>query len=204
MIMDKEILALGIEKSFRADETIFEAGGEAGGFYYLLSGEVRIFKMDEAGMEVEIARVGPDGYIGEAIIFTQDAYPLFAQAVKESKTLYFPKDKVLRAIERSPKIALTFIKVLAEKCVTLNRRLETIGLKSIRQRLIHYLAGQCSRDGRCLIKLTTSKTDLARRLGTISETLSRNFKALEDEGLIEVKASDILIKNCAKIKAEII
>ncbi|MBU1616377.1 MAG: cyclic nucleotide-binding domain-containing protein, partial [Candidatus Margulisbacteria bacterium] len=56
MIMDKEIMALGIEKSFRADETIFEAGSEAEGFYYLLSGEVRIFKMDEAGMEVEIAR----------------------------------------------------------------------------------------------------------------------------------------------------
>lgn len=204
LFMEKEILALGIERQFTKEETIFEAGDEARGFYYLLTGETRIYKMDEDGQEVEIARVGPDGFIGEAIIFAQPAYPVFAQAVKECKTLYFPKERILKAIESSPKIALFFLQVLAQKCVVLNQRLETIGLKSIRQRLLHYLAGQCPRDGRCRFSLSTSKTDLAKQLGTISETLSRNFKALEDEGLIEVQGKEIVIKNCARMKEEII
>jgi CRP-like cAMP-binding protein len=51
--------------------------------------------------------------------------------------------------------------------------------------------------------LEIKKTELARLLGTISETLSRNLRGLQRDGLIEVKGRRIRIKECSRLRKEI-
>jgi CRP-like cAMP-binding protein len=51
--------------------------------------------------------------------------------------------------------------------------------------------------------LRLKKVELAKLLGTISETLSRNLKQMQDEGLIEVKGKKIYVKDCLKLRAEL-
>jgi CRP-like cAMP-binding protein len=47
------------------------------------------------------------------------------------------------------------------------------------------------------------KTELAKLLGTISETLSRNLKQLQEEGLIAVKSNTIHIADILRLKEEL-
>jgi len=202
-ILDDSIKKLGILKSYHRDEMLFNAQDEANGMYYVLSGEMRVFRMDEQGKEVEVVRIAPGDFLGEAIVFVSSAFPFFAQAAKDSKVLFFEKNAINREIEKNPLVGKFFLNLLARKCVILNTRIESLGLQTVRKRLIQYFFSHCSGEKQCLIELKLKKVDLAKMLGTISETLSRNLKQMQDEGLIEVKGKDIYVKDCHRLRAEL-
>ena len=50
--------------------------------------------MDEQGREVEVVRLEPGDFLGEAILFVSSVFPFFAQAVKDSQVLFFDKNKI--------------------------------------------------------------------------------------------------------------
>ncbi len=194
---------LGYLKKLKKGEILFTPNQAAAGFYYVLSGEIRVYKMDEQGREVEVVRVGPGGFLGEAIVFALPMFTAFAQAVKDSQGLFFDKKEIDKEIEANPGLAKFFITLMAHKCVVLSNRIESLELRTVRQRLIQYLLTRCSGDNRCLVELKIKKTELAKILGTISETLSRNLKQMQDEGLIEVRGNKILVKNCPSLRNEL-
>ena len=198
-----KLRALGVLRRVGRDELLFAAGDPANGFYIIQSGQVRVFKMDDEGREVEVARLGPGETLAEAAAFAAKEFPLFAQAVRDSTVLFFDKDSVLRRIEADPGLAGLFINLLAKKCLTLNRRIESLGLLTVRQRLAQYLLSQCSGRGQCLVNLSMTKGDLARLLGTVNETLSRTLRQMREEGWIEVKGGKILIKDCPALRSEL-
>ena len=194
---------IGLIRSFERDDFLFHAGDPASGFYLVREGEIRVYKMDEQGKEIEIVRLGPGDYFGEAIVFTSPDFPAYAQAVVDSEVVYFPKSAIMEEIDRNPAVGRFFIQLLAKKCLILNRRIETLGLQTVRQRLIRFLLTQSKLQNSTEIELRTKKGELARILGTINETLSRNLKQLQDEGLIEVDGIRITIKDSTSLLSEI-
>lgn len=202
-MLDSAIAKLGQEKIFKKDVLIFTAGQTADSFYYVLSGEVRGYKMDMSGNEVEIARFGVGDFLGEVILFASAVYPINCITVKPTKLLFFSKQVIQSAINRDPSIAKYFLQLLANKCLVLSKRIELLGLSSVRQRLIQYILKQCPHDGSCTVVLPQSKTDIAAQLGTISATLSRNFSQMQKEGLIKVSGKKIIIRKCAELKSVI-
>ncbi|MFC2164401.1 Crp/Fnr family transcriptional regulator [Acidobacteriota bacterium] len=203
MPLEDRIKKLGTPLVLRKDEFLFNAEDEAKGFYYLLSGEVRVFRMDEQGREVEVVRIGPGDFLGEAIVFVTTKFPSYAQAVQDSQLLFFAKDKFFHKLESEPSIAKFFLTLLAKKCVVLNKRIEALELQTVRERLIRYLVTSAKGSKQCLIELPMKKGELAKLLGTISETLSRNLKQLQTEGLISVKGNTIQIHDCLGLKEEL-
>jgi CRP/FNR family transcriptional regulator len=200
---DETVKSLGRNKKYDKGEVLFSAQEKANGFFYVESGEIRVYKMDENGREVEVVRLGPGDFLGEAIVFVSSEFPFFAQAVKDSEVLFFDKTTILREMEREPSVAKFFVNLLANKCVILSRRVESLGLLTVRQRLIQYLLSNCSGDQQCLIELKVKKSELAKILGTISETLSRNLKQMQEEGLIEVEGSQIRVMDCCRMRSEL-
>jgi CRP-like cAMP-binding protein len=201
-ILDKKIEALGAKKTFHKDAFLFHAQDEAGGFFYVRRGGVRVFRMDENGREIEVVRLGPGDFFGEAAAIAGGRFPAYATATEETEVLHFDRWAVFRKIGQEPEVARFFLNLLAGKCLVLNERIESLGLRSVRQRLARYLLSCCGGDKSCLVELKTKKSDLAKHLGTISETLSRNLREMEDDGLIEVKGKKILIRDCPRLKEE--
>lgn len=201
--ISQAVKSLGRLQSYHRGEVLFSAQQRAGGFYYLESGEIRVYKMDENGREIEVVRLEPGEFLGEAIAFVSSVFPFFAQAVKDSKVLFFDKDTVFRKMEREPEVAKFFVDLLARKCVVLSRRIESLGLQTVRQRLIQYFLSKCSGEQKCVIELKVKKIELAKILGTVSETLSRNLKQMQKEGLIEVQGRRIRVVDCFKMRSEL-
>jgi CRP-like cAMP-binding protein len=198
--LDKDIAGLGTRRAYRKDAFLFLADEEARGFYYILTGEVRVFRMDDAGKELEIVRLRPGDFFGEAIALLQGKFPAFARAAQDTEVLFFEKPAVFRQLEKDPSAARFWLLLLARKCQVLNRRIETLGLRTVRQRLAQYLLSFCRNDEPCRLDLSIKKVELARQLGTISETLSRNLRQLQEEGLIEVRKRQILIKSPQRLR----
>ncbi len=198
-----EIKKFAKTKNFSKHTLIFRAGEKANGFYYVVCGEIRIYKIDRMGKEIEIDRFYNGDYFGEAVIFVSDKYQVYAEAVKPSTLLFFLKDVVLEKINQDPNILQFFIKLLAAKCVSLNKKIEILTMGSIKQRLIQFLLTEYINNQKKSFKLKFKKNELASQLGTISETLSRNLKQLQKSGFIEVKNKIIEIKDFLNLQKEI-
>ena len=151
---------LGLFKSYNKDAMLFYAQDKANGFYYVDSGQIRVFKMDEQGKEIEVTRLEPGDFLGEAILFVSSVFPFYAQAVKDSQVFFFDKQKIFSEIDKDPTIAKFFLILLAGKCLVLNKRIESLGLKNVRQRLIQYLLSQCTGEQECLVELKLKKGEL--------------------------------------------
>ena len=201
--LEQKIIELGRNQTYKKDEFLFHADDPAKGFYYLLSGEIRVYKMDEQGKEVEVVRPNPGDFFGEAIVFVQKKYPSYAQAVKDSQVVFFEKNSFFQRLDKDPTIGKYFLHLLAKKCIVLNKRIEALELRTVRQRLIQYLVSSCGSDTSCVVTLPMKKAELAKLLGTIGETLSRNLKQLQDEGMITVEGHTIHIKDKSCLKEEL-
>ena len=201
--IENQVKNLGRLNRYARGAFLFQAEDKAAGFYYIETGEIRIFKMDEQGRELEVARLGPRDFLGEAIAFVSGCFPFYAQVVKDSEISFFETHSVFRRIESDPAVARFFIELLAQKCVALSSRVESLGLRTIRQRLIQYLLAQCYGSGHCLVELKIKKGDLAKLLGTISETLSRSLKQMQEDGLIKVEGQKIYVRDCQRLRREL-
>jgi len=194
---------LGEKKQLARKSFLFRAGEPVRGFFHLLSGEVRVFRMDDRGREVEVARIGTGDFLAEAVSFAARNYPAFAQAVRDTECLFFPKDKVASLVEKDPRASRALIGLLAEKCLALTGRIEALGLMTVRQRLAGFLLSRCSGAMKCTVALGMKKSELARILGASNETLSRTLRRLSREGLIEVRGRTVSIRDCASLRAEL-
>ena len=123
--VERAIKDIGRPKKYLKNELLFSAQQKANGLYYVQSGEIRVYKMDEQGREVEVVRLEPGDFLGEAILFVSSAFPFFAQAVKDSQVLFFDKNEIFKKIEKEPSIAKFFLNLLAKKCIILNKRIES-------------------------------------------------------------------------------
>jgi CRP-like cAMP-binding protein len=201
--LDPAVERLGLKKTYRADNFLFHADDEAKGLFYVRRGGVRVFRMDDNGREMEIARLGPGDFFGEAVAIAGGRFPAFARATEDTEVLYFDREEILQGIGQDPAAARFFLKLLAGKCLVLNERIASLGLLSVRQRLARYLLSFCGGSQSCLVELKTKKSDLARQLGIVSETLSRNLREMEDEGLIQVKGRQIRVTDCRRLREEL-
>jgi len=83
----------------------------------------------------------------------------------------------------------------------LNRLVAEISMKSVPARLARYLIAESKEAGSNRFELKIKKTELAFKLGTISETLSRTLKKFKDDGLISVSGKLIEILNSSGLSS---
>ncbi len=196
---DLEALArMAVSRGFPKQATIFWEGREAQGFYILTGGLVKLVKSSPDGKEYIIRLVNPGETFAEAAVFGDVPYPASAVALEDSKTLFFPKAPFLQHLAASPTLARNMLATLSRLMLHLTRQLEDLSLKEVSARLARYILEKCQDTHGKIVKgvtceLSTTKTQLAAYLGTISETLSRMLARFKSLGVIEVDKGRITI-----------
>jgi CRP/FNR family transcriptional regulator len=196
---DLETLAqMAVGKKFARQDTIFEEGKEARGFYLLITGYIKLVKNSPDGKEYILRLVGPGETFAEAAVFGDMPYPATAVALEDCRALFFPKFDFLRHLAASPTLARNMLATLSRLNLHLTRQLEDLSLKEVSARLARYILERCTEshgriDKALSFELPTTKTHLAAYLGTISETLSRTLSRFKSEGVIEMEKSRITI-----------
>lgn len=166
-------------------QLLFE-GEEPKGFYFLLKGKVRLYNYNLNGKETEIGQFGPGKIVGAALAFSDKKFPHFAEATEKSKLLFFPRKTAWKRIIEDPELASYMIKFLAQKCRTMNARIQSLQIMSFKERLVKFLKNQALDESSNKFQLKSTKKDLARSLGATAETLSRTLVELQEEGFIKV------------------
>ncbi|UCD71479.1 MAG: Crp/Fnr family transcriptional regulator [Syntrophobacterales bacterium] len=193
-----EIEAISISKKYHRGALIFSEDEEARGFYVVIAGRVKVYKLSSEGKEQILHIISSGQTFAEAALFAGSSYPAFAESLTETRVLYFPKERFLNLIRKNPQISLNMIASLSHWLRKFVSLVEELSLKDVSTRLSKYLIDLSAQSGRTSergieCELDISKSQLASQLGTISETLSRTLRKLRDRGIIEVEGKRIII-----------
>ena len=196
----KRIRAIASLKKVQKKEILFSDGEEARGFYVILSGKIKLYKVSVEGKEQILHIVSAPDAFAEAALFLEGSYPAFAEALTDCQLLFFPKRDFIRLIEKNPQLSLNMIVTLSHYLKRFASLIEELSLKEVSSRVAKYLIDlqmKSTKEGKSPkeVELDLSKTQLALKLGTISETLSRTLGKMKAKGIIDVKRNKILILN---------
>ena len=190
----ENLAAIAIQKTFKRGQTIFAEGDEGIGFYIILSGRVKIFKLSAEGKEQILHIMENQEPFGEAAVFAGENYPASAQSLVETKVLLFPRQAFIDLISKNPSLSLNMLAFLSRRLRKLASLVEDLSLKEVPGRLAAYLLYLSDRNkGATTLELDISKNQLASLLGTIPETLSRILSRMGKSKLIKTTPHHIHI-----------
>ncbi|MDP2643869.1 MAG: Crp/Fnr family transcriptional regulator [Desulfobacterales bacterium] len=188
----EEIERISIPNTFNKGETVFSEGEPCKGFYIIVDGQVKIYKVSLEGKEHILHILGPGEPFGEVPAFTGQPFPASAELIVKSQLLFFPRPAFVELISRSPFLALNMLAVLSKRLFQFTLQIESLSLKDVPGRLAAYLIYlRAEQEKKDAVTLTISKGQLASLLGTIPETLSRIFAKMTELNLIEVQGRSI-------------
>ena len=187
---------------FPKGSSVFNRGEAAVALYILLDGQLKLGVTSPQGSEKIISIVSPGESFGEAILFLERKFPVYAQAILDSKVLLIPKSLIFSMLDNDTMFARKMLAGLSVRMHQLVQDIEMLSLQSCTQRFIGYLL-QISADASDAsnITLPASKTTIASLLNLTPETLSRTIAKLQQLGLIEVNGKDVMIIDVKKLRS---
>ncbi len=196
----KRVRAIATLRQIVKKDVLFSDGEEARGFYVIFSGKVKLYKIGPEGKEQILHIVSAPDSFAEAALFHEGSYPAFAEALTDCQLLYIPKRDFIQLIEKNPQLSLNIIVSLSQYLRRFASLIEELSLKEVSSRIAKYLLDlsmRASREGQNPkeVELDLSKSQLASKLGTISETLSRTLGKMKAKKIIDVRKNKILILN---------
>ncbi|MDD3619359.1 MAG: Crp/Fnr family transcriptional regulator [Desulfobulbaceae bacterium] len=193
--LDK-VAAIAVSKTYERGEQIFFEGEEGKGFYMVVDGQVKIYKMSLDGKEHILHIFGPGEPIGEVPVFHGKPFPANAMALVRSRLLFFPRQQFVDLVAANPSLALNILAMLSLRLRRFAAKIESLSLKEVPGRLADYLLYLAEEQGSTArVTLDIPKGQLASLLGTIPETLSRIFARMTEEGLIRVDGRTIYLED---------
>ncbi len=186
-------------------EILFAAGDRASGFYVLLEGRIKLYKVSADGKEYILRMVRSGQTFAEAAAFSGLIYPVFAETMSQCRLIYFEANDFRDLVQRSPQLALNLIATMAALLQSLNQKIEDLSLREVVARLSRHLLVRAREEHEEAIdgvsfQLETTKSALAARLGTISETLSRTFRKLQHHGIVAMERDRVTLLDCRQLE----
>ena len=200
------LAARTVRKLFSTGEMLFSEGEPCNGIHIIARGRVRIFKTSINGREQVLAVDGPGESIAELPVFDGGPYPASAVAVEDTEIAFISRRDFRAYCLEHPEVALKVLAVVGARLRRLVGIIEELSFTTIRQRLVSTLLRLAENEGKkttCGIEflLPASHQELANQLGTVRELVSRNLMRLQAEGLLDVEARQIVVKDMKGLSA---
>ena len=200
------LAACTVRKLFSAGELIFSEGEPCNGLHIIARGKVRIFKTSMSGREQVLAVNGPGETVAELPVFDGGPFPASAIAVEDVEIAFISRRDFNAYCLEHPEVALKVLSVVGARLRRLVGIIEELSFTTIRQRLIATLVKLAQSEGKTTARgiefqLPATHQELANQLGTVRELISRNLMRLQAEGLLDVDARQIVVKDMKGLSA---
>lgn len=200
------LAARTVRKLFNGGELLFSEGEPCNGLQIIARGKVRIFKTSASGREQVLAVNVPGESVAELPVFDGGPYPASAVAIEQTEIAFISRRDFSAFCMEHPEVALKVLSVVGARLRRLVGIIEELSFTTIRQRLIAVLLKLAQSEGKTTaagveFQLPASHQELASQLGTVRELISRNLMRLQAEGLLDVDARQIVVKDLKGLAA---
>jgi len=181
-------------KKYQAEDYVFIAGDEVNYVGIILVGIVEILKENLAGNKHIVAFLGPSHMFAEGIVCTDKRISPVTVRIKETaEILWIPYERVVKSCGNSCTFHVRLIQnmmmVLGEKNLTLNKKLELLTLKGMREKIASYLLNEAAEQSSHTFQIMLNRTELADYLNVSRTSMCRELTRMKDEGLLDFYGS---------------
>ena len=190
------IIDVAIPRQYKAGQVIYLEGEPADYVYILERGWVKATRMTHEGREQGLLFLRPVDIFGDIAVFSGTSYPGTVTALEDVEAWLIPSEVLLLLVKQYPTLALAIIHRLSERVLHYIGLVEDLSLRSVEARLASTLLRNAElRNERLIVPRQewTTFDEMAVRLGTVRDVLSRAMKTLETEGYLKVEKQIIVI-----------
>lgn len=190
-------------RRFAKRDSIYFEGDEPLSLYFVASGKVKTFKMNEDGKEYTVGLHGPGEFLGYVPLLMDTGHDVSATALEDTELHVIPKEDFISLVHRNHDVSMRFIKMLSNNLAEKERQLLELAYNSVRQRVAEallQLSAKYRKEGEERFSISISRNDLASMVGTATESLIRTLSDLKDEGMVSMKGSLISIEDEKALK----
>lgn len=170
-------------------ETLFRIGDPIRYVFLVISGEVRLIRLDRNGGEVILQR-SRGGFIAEASLDSR-AYHCDAVASEPTTILAFPASAFRSALEEDSTFRKAWQSQLAKEVRKLRAQCERLSLHNAADRITHYIESEGAEG---VLTLTQSRKSWAAELGLSHEALYRALRRMQDDGKLDIDGARLATK----------
>lgn len=191
-------------QQYSRGDMVVRAGEVCESFYFVVTGQVRLYVASATGVEKVIELIGPGHSFAEAMMFLSKPHTLNAQTLSDSLIMTVSKRSVFDEIERDPRVSMQMLSGISHWLHRLLLDVEGYTLHSGMQRLIGYLLRDVdlnsgAEHGVVTVSFPVSKAIIASRLSLTPEYFSRVLHQLESESLIEIDRREVRILDVRRL-----
>lgn len=190
-----ELVREGQRKTVPAGTQIYREGDACSVIAFVLSGEIRVYKIGETGREITLYEIGPGEtcILNASCILSGKAYPAFAVTLATVDLLLVPSAVFNRLLEEHGAMRSFVFSLLSERLAGVMALVEEVAFGRMDERLRDYLLEK-SENG----SLETTHQKIANDLGTSREVVSRLLKDLERKGEVRTSRNSIILIDIKK------
>ncbi|MCS0786972.1 Crp/Fnr family transcriptional regulator [Cytobacillus pseudoceanisediminis] len=198
--LDK-VVDISISREWKKGSHVFLQDDPLDNVYFINNGRVKIYKSDINGKEQIVAILTKGEMFPHVGFFRKGGYPAFSEVLENAQLVVVPISQFEKVLIENPELCIKVFKVLGEKIVDLQERLEAQILNNTYEQIIKLLVrlakmhGKTLENGSFLLKGDFTNKDLANMIGTTRETVSRTLTKMKKEKLIETDQDGHLIIN---------
>ena len=180
-------------RAFGKGAVVFMEGEAATGLWVVLAGRVRLVRTTPRGREQVLHTESAGATLAEVPLFDGGGYVATAIAEGDARLLFVPGPALLALCRRHPEVAFGVIAVLAWRVRVFAALIEDLALRDVTARLAHFILGEARSADGDVVDLPGTRDDVAARLGTVRELVSRSLAQLRDAGVIAVRGRTITL-----------
>lgn len=188
--MLQEFLSASRRQSVPAGTQLYREGDACASIAFVLSGEIRVYKIGQTGREITLYEIGPGEtcILNASCILSGMSYPAHAATLTNTDLMLTPAATFHRMITESDEMRLLVFSILSRRLTTIMELVEEVAFGSMDKRLLDYLIEK-SENG--LIETTHQK--IANDLGTSREVVSRLLKHYEHNQQVRLSRNSITL-----------
>lgn len=204
-----EYLGRSLKKfNYRSGEVIFHQGDTPPGIYCISQGKILLCQHDTFGNEIGFRVTNQGETMGWRSFFAEECHSASALALTDVRVCLIPKYPFRKLLGDYPRLALRFLKTLAEDRGPIESLLLRNPKLSARMRLINFLLILCENNDvpksgeEVTLTLPMNRQQISSLIGVRAETLSRTIAILRKEGLAQFHIHDVYINNYYRLVYE--
>ena len=191
-----------IVNRYKKKQRVYAEGNHPHSLYYLNTGKIRTYKINELGKELTISLYNAGDFFGYNALLENSAYKETAETLEESEINIIGREDFEILINNNKKVAQKFIKLLAHNVSEKEEQLLSLAYNSLRKRVadsILSLSKKYKKEDGTDFTIHISREDLAHIAGTTTESLIRTLSDFKNEKLIEAEAGYVKVLNEKKL-----
>lgn len=181
--------------------TVFREGDPSRGLFVITEGRVKLSRLSPAGREQVLHVEGAGASLAEVPVFDGGGYVGTAVALTDARVLFVERQALLALCRRRPDVALGVIAVLARRLRRFAALIEDLSLRDVTGRLAGFLLAEASRTGVGGDFEIGTQDEMAARLGTVRELVSRSLTRLVRNGLIARAGRRVRLLDTPRLRA---